>query len=50
MAPIVEESPPMIDFEPPPELAQLRERTRRFIAEEIMPMEGDPRDHLMASW
>ncbi len=34
----------MIDFEPPPELAQLRERTQRFIAEEIMPMEGDPRE------
>ena len=33
----------MIDFELPPELEELKERTATFIRDEIMPMEGDPR-------
>lgn len=32
-----------MDFTLPPELIELRDRTRRFIAEEIIPMEGDRR-------
>ena len=32
-----------MDFSISPELIELRERTRRFIAEEIIPMESDPR-------
>jgi len=33
----------MIDFELPPELVELRDRTRRFIADEIVPLEKDKR-------
>src|SRR6185369_17399507 len=32
-----------MDFAIPDELADLQQRTRRFIAEEVIPMEGDPR-------
>ncbi|MFZ9510888.1 MAG: acyl-CoA dehydrogenase family protein [Burkholderiaceae bacterium] len=32
-----------MDFSLSPELSELRDRTRRFIAEEILPLEGDPR-------
>lgn len=32
-----------IDFSLPAELASLQARTRRFIADEVMPLEGDPR-------
>jgi acyl-CoA dehydrogenase len=32
-----------MDFTIPDELADLQQRTRRFIAEEVIPMEGDPR-------
>jgi acyl-CoA dehydrogenase len=32
-----------MDFAISPELLDLRDRTRRFIAEQIIPMEGDPR-------
>ncbi len=32
-----------MDFSLPPELIDLRERTRRFIAEEVMPLENDAR-------
>lgn len=32
-----------MDFDLPPELQALRERTRRFIAERVMPYERDPR-------
>ncbi len=35
-----------MNFSLPPELLELRERTRRFIAEQVMPLERDPRqDH-----
>lgn len=33
----------MIDFEPPAELVELRDRVRHFIAGEIVPLERDPR-------
>jgi len=32
-----------MDFSLTPELIDLRERTRRFIAEQVIPLEGDPR-------
>jgi len=32
-----------MDFTLPVELAELRERTRRFVAEQVIPLEGDPR-------
>lgn len=32
-----------MDFELSPELLALRERTRQFIAEQVIPLEGDPR-------
>ena len=32
-----------MDFSLPPELVELRERTRQFVAERIIPMEQDPR-------
>ena len=32
-----------MDFSLPPALVELRERTRRFIAEQVMPLERDPR-------
>lgn len=32
-----------MDFEIPPELAELRERTRRFVREQVLPFEHDPR-------
>ena len=32
-----------MDFSLPPELLALREKTRRFIAEQVMPLENDPR-------
>jgi acyl-CoA dehydrogenase len=32
-----------MDFAIPDELADLQQRTRRFIAEDVIPMEGDPR-------
>ena len=36
----------MIDFEIPPDLAELRDRTAAFIRDEIIPLETDaPRDH-----
>ena len=34
-----------MDFSLSPELSALQERTRRFIAEDVIPMEGDPRQH-----
>ena len=33
-----------MDFALTPELIELRDRTRRFIADEVLPMEGDPRE------
>jgi acyl-CoA dehydrogenase len=33
-----------MDFSLPPELVALRERTRAFIAEQVIPLEGDPRE------
>lgn len=33
----------MIDFTLPPELVELRDRTRAFVAEQVIPFEGDPR-------
>jgi alkylation response protein AidB-like acyl-CoA dehydrogenase len=33
-----------MDFALSPELAELRDRTRRFIADEIIPFENDPRN------
>jgi acyl-CoA dehydrogenase len=33
-----------MDFSLPPELQELQERTRRFIRDRIMPLEGDPRE------
>jgi acyl-CoA dehydrogenase len=33
-----------MDFELPPELRELRERTRRFIAEQVIPLENDARE------
>jgi acyl-CoA dehydrogenase len=33
-----------MDFSLTPELIELRERTRRFVAEEVIPLEGDPRE------
>ena len=32
-----------MDFALPPEISELQERTRRFIAEVVIPLEGDPR-------
>jgi acyl-CoA dehydrogenase len=32
-----------MNFDIPPEIAALRERTRQFIAEQVIPLEGDPR-------
>ncbi len=32
-----------MDFSLPPELLELQERTRRFIAEDVIPLENDPR-------
>lgn len=33
----------MIDFQPTPELQALRDRVRRFIVEQVQPLEADPR-------
>ena len=33
-----------MDFTLTPALVDLRERTRRFIADEVLPFEGDPRE------
>jgi acyl-CoA dehydrogenase len=33
-----------MDFTPTPELVDLRDRTRRFITEQVLPFEGDPRE------
>ncbi|WP_090142555.1 acyl-CoA dehydrogenase family protein [Limnohabitans sp. DM1] len=35
-----------MNFDIPPELQALRERTRQFIAEQVIPLEGDPRHGL----
>ena len=32
-----------MDFSLPPEIAELQERTRRFIVDKVIPLEGDPR-------
>ena len=32
-----------MNFDIPPEFAALRDRTRQFIAEQVIPLEGDPR-------
>ena len=32
-----------MDFALPPEIAELQERTRRFVADKVIPLEGDPR-------
>ena len=32
-----------MNFDIPPDIAALRERTRQFIAEQVIPLEGDPR-------
>ena len=32
-----------MNFDIPPDMAALRERTRQFIAEQVIPLEGDPR-------
>ena len=32
-----------MNFDIPPEIAALRERTRQFIAEQVIPLESDPR-------
>ncbi len=32
-----------MDFALPPEIAELQERTRRFLADKVIPLEGDPR-------
>lgn len=34
-----------MDFSLSPELRELQERTRRFIAEDVIPLENDPRQH-----
>jgi len=33
-----------MDFSLPPDLIELRERTRAFVAEQVIPLEGDPRE------
>jgi acyl-CoA dehydrogenase len=33
-----------MDFDLPPEIRELRDRTRRFIAEQVIPLENDPRE------
>jgi acyl-CoA dehydrogenase len=35
-----------MNFDIPPDIAALRERTRQFIAEQVIPLEGDPRHGL----
>ena len=35
-----------MNFDIPPDMVALRERTRQFIAEQVIPLEGDPRHGL----